>query len=249
MQLFVSFTFSMSLMVIAWLIYCRVQNPGLIDVFWGSNITMIGLINLVSREAGLLRNIALILVLCWGLRLSLFLLLTRVLKGERDPRYEAISHGWKNKKVGFLWQYLFQGFLAWIVAIPFYTLKYIDSMSFITLLSILTVLVGLVGESIADYQLLQHKRFHQGRICQTGFWQYSRHPNYFFECLVWLGFSIMGCSLGLGLISLVSITTLFSTMWFVTIPVTENESLKKRGRVYQDYQSRTACFFPWKVKA
>jgi steroid 5-alpha reductase family enzyme len=50
----------------------------------------------------------------------------------------------------------------------------------------------LAGESLADWQLKQFVRDpeNKGKICQAGLWNYSRHPNYFFEWLVWVGFFV-----------------------------------------------------------
>ena len=137
---------SMCLMIIAWLIYCRVDNLGLIDVFWGLNITLIGFFYLLTLSLNSLVILIMILLIAWGTRLSLFLLLTRIVKGKKDPRYENMSHGWQNKKKGFLLQYLLQGYLAWLIAIPFYTLRLDLSLSFVTWLAVCLVIVGLLGE-------------------------------------------------------------------------------------------------------
>ena len=49
---------------------------------------------------------------------------------------------------------------------------------------------GVVGETIADAQLARWKRepANRGRVCDTGLWGWSRHPNYFFEWCVWIGY-------------------------------------------------------------
>ena len=232
-------------MLVAWCIYLRVNNAGLIDVFWGVNITGIGFINLFARQFDMLSIFAMVLLILWGARLTLFLLVTRILKGKQDPRYEDISSDWKKKKFGFLAQYIFQGVLAWVIAIPFFTLSYVDSISSIAIVSVTLILLGIIGESLADIQLYNHLHNQNGVVCQAGLWRYSRHPNYFFECLVWLGFSILGCSAGIGIFSFLSVIMLFSIMWFITIPITENASLKKRGVIYEVYISKTSCFIPW----
>lgn len=248
MILFNSFIVSIAIMFFAWLIYLKVQNAALIDVFWAINICLIGIVNLSTRPLDSLKLIALLLLTVWAMRLSLFLLFTRVIKGKKDPRYETMAEDWSNKSLAYLAQYLLQGLLAWIIALPFFTMQYLERFNFLSLLCAVVVFVGIIGESIADFQLLNYKKSGHKGICKQGLWQYSRHPNYFFECLVWLGFSVMGASIGLGLLSLLSIITLFSIMWFITIPITEQQSLKKR-KEYQQYQQSTCCLFPWKPKA
>ena len=52
--------------------------------------------------------------------------------------------------------------------------------------------LGLLGESIADAQLAAFRRDPARRhgVCQDGLWRYSRHPNYFSEWLIWLGYAV-----------------------------------------------------------
>ena len=224
------------------------RSPSLIDVFWGINITLTGLIYLSFRNKDMLFILSMMFLVIWGLRLTSFLFFSRIVKGKHDPRYEEMSRSWKNKKLGFLAQYLLQGCLAWIIATPFFLLKYKTSIEVIDIVAFLVILIGIVGEAIADYQLYTHVKMSKGTVCQKGLWRYTRHPNYFFECTVWLGFSMLGSFIGLGFISYISILTLFCIMWFVTIPITENESIKKRGEAYLKYKSKTPCLIPWVLR-
>lgn len=59
-------------------------------------------------------------------------------------------------------------------------------------------LAALSGETVADAQLQTFKEQRHGpnAICDTGLWALSRHPNYFFEWLVWLAIGL--CALGFG---------------------------------------------------
>ena len=232
-------------MFIAWGVFCYCRNAAIIDVFWGMNITSIGLLYLSFGTMTAIKIISAILLLIWGCRLSLYLFWTRIKKGENDRRYEMLSAGWRNKIVGFLWQYLFQGLLAWLLAIPFFFLSAKQDFSLIDIGCIALIIIGLIGETIADLQLFQHKKVRSNHVCQFGLWQYSRHPNYFFECLIWLGFSFMAADLSLGLFSMLSILTLFSVMWFFTIPMTESVAIEKRGQAYVNYQQTTSKFLPW----
>merc|ERR1711939_880023 len=51
-------------------------------------------------------------------------------------------------------------------------------------------------ESIADHQKLQFiiekvkKEGDRTAVCNVGLWQYSRHPNYFGEWMVWVSLSL-----------------------------------------------------------
>ena len=55
----------------------------------------------------------------------------------------------------------------------------------------LLVLIGVAGEALADAQLRGFRRAAPvGAVCDAGLWGWSRHPNYFFEWLVWCGFAL-----------------------------------------------------------
>ena len=51
------------------------------------------------------------------------------------------------------------------------------------------MLVGLVFEAASDWQLKQFKDdpLNQDKVCDPGFWRYSRHPNYFGETMICWG--------------------------------------------------------------
>ena len=52
--------------------------------------------------------------------------------------------------------------------------------------------VGFSGETTADRQLLFFKMNPEnaGAVCNRGLWRYSRHPNYFFEWLMWVAYAL-----------------------------------------------------------
>ena len=86
----------------------------------------------------------------------------------------------------------------------------------------------------------------RGKTCRSGLWRYSRHPNYFFEWLVWCGFAVAALSAPFGALGLVSPVVMLALILFVTgIPPTEARSLRSRGDEYRAYQATTSAFFPW----
>lgn len=233
------------IMLTAWVWYLIKKNPGVIDMFWSIAITVSGLIALLSGIRSTVQLITALLLLTWGIRLAAYLFLTRVLPGHVDKRYLSLSSDWKvSKALGFLGNYLFQGLLTMMIALPFWWIRQEAFFSAWTVVGIILVIIGIVFESIADYQLNQYKKKHDGGVCKNGLWQYSRHPNYFFEWLIWVGFSAMAFSIPYGLLSLLSPLLLLGIMLFITVPMTEKQSLESRGEAFKKYQEKTSIFFP-----
>jgi steroid 5-alpha reductase family enzyme len=87
-------------------------------------------------------------------------------------------------------------------------------------------------------------------VCDTGLWAYSRHPNYFFEWCVWIGYAIYGLAFTpWGLVALLGQAIIFGSIWGVTgIPPTESQALRSKGEAYRDYQRRVSRFIPMPPK-
>lgn len=246
--LFITSIESLLMVFTAWLIYLRTRNAGIIDVFWALNIGIMGTTHLALKPWSHLSTASATLLIFWSLRLALFLFLTRVLKGEVDPRYTKLSESWTNLTLGFLKNFLFQGALAWVIALPFFYIGQQEAISFHHTLLFTIIFISLIFESWADQTLLNYKSIQSGGLCRKGLWKYSRHPNYFFECLLWLGFSLTGIHDNLSLLSLLSPICLYGIMRVITLPLTESESLKKRGKSYRTYQEEVSVFFPMPPK-
>ena len=60
----------------------------------------------------------------------------------------------------------------------------------IDFLAIIFGLTAIIGEGISDRQLAAFRKDpkNANRTCREGLWYYSRHPNYFFECLHWVAY-------------------------------------------------------------
>ena len=98
------------------------------------------------------------------------------------------------------------------------------------------------------YQLQGFKKdpANRGKTCRAGLWSYSRHPNYFFEWLIWVSFFIFASASPYGWISIVCPVLIFYFLFKVSgIPATEAQALRTKGDDYRDYQRTTSAFFPW----
>ena len=109
-------------------------------------------------------------------------------------------------------------------------------------------LLALAGEARADRELAAFKRdpANQGRVCDRGLWRYSRHPNYFFEWLVWVAYFVFALASPWGWIAILGPASILFLLLRVTgIPMTEEQSIRSRGDAYRRYQRTTSAFVPW----
>jgi len=108
--------------------------------------------------------------------------------------------------------------------------------------------IAIGGETLADAQLAAFKRepANKGRVCTVGLWGYSRHPNYFFEWLVWVSYLVIACASPWGWIGVISPAIILYLLLRVTgIPLTEEQSVRSKGDAYRAYQRTVSAFVPW----
>jgi steroid 5-alpha reductase family enzyme len=238
-----------------WAGYLFLNNPSLIDTFWSIGIFISGSIFICFQNSFTTIESKVYFywfcLLIWALRLSVFLLSTRLKRNEVDKRYVELSRDWKTKKsLGFFIQYQFQGVLMVLVSLPF---LFIGQNHFpltgIDYILISLTFLCIVLETISDFQLYRFKLLMPGKVCDQGFWKYSRHPNYFFEWLIWIGFALGALHSPLSYLSFISPLLLIYLFVYVTGPITERSSIQSKGNEYIAYQKRTSMIIPLPPKA
>ena len=108
--------------------------------------------------------------------------------------------------------------------------------------------VAVTGEAVADWQLarFRSKPWNLDRVCRTGLWYYSRHPNYFFEWLHWWAFVVIAIGAPGWLLTWIGPIAMGWALLKVTgIPLAEEQAIRSRGEAYREYQRSTNAFFPW----
>ena len=107
------------------------------------------------------------------------------------------------------------------------------------------ILIGFYWEFVGDWQLSRFKAnpSHKGKVLDTGLWRYSRHPNYFGECLVWWGFYTIAVAAGAwwAIISPVLMTLLLLKVSGVSLL---ESTIVERRPAYADYIKNTNAFVP-----
>jgi len=241
------------IMFLVWLWSYKIKNAGVVDIFWSYNFPVITIILLLFAPGFETRKILLAsMVIIAGLRLGTHLAV-RVLKHlhEEEPRYKQIREDWgagaEAKMAGF---FQMQAISNVLLAIPFF----ISMMNTKTELSSLEYggailwAISVIGEATADQQLANFKKneANKGKVCDTGLWHYSRHPNYFFEWLMWVSYFVFALGSPYGYIAVISPAIILYLLLKVTgIPTTEKQSLKTKGEAFKKYQASTSVFVPW----
>ncbi|GAP21771.1 DUF1295 domain-containing protein [Leptolinea tardivitalis] len=239
-----------------WIVSLIVKNSSIIDIFWGPFFVLIVWVSFsVSQfHPGLRQWIVLTTVSLWGLRLGGYVFWRNHGKGE-DFRYAAWRQQYGRTWVwrSFFQVFLLQGVLAWIISWP---LVYIVSsptpagLTFLDGAGVLAWIIGFCFEAGGDYQLAKFRADsgNKGKILQSGFWKYTRHPNYFGDSFQWWGWYVM--ALGTG-----GWWTVFSPamMTFLLIKISGvallERTLAEKKPGYREYMEKTSAFFPWFPKS
>jgi steroid 5-alpha reductase family enzyme len=240
-------------MTLVWRASVRLQNAGIVDIAWSGLFAPLALLYAVLGGGDPMRRaIAASLMILWSLRLATHLWRRVVGHIEvEDGRYAKLRDSWgESADRKMLVFFLFQGATTVVLSVPILiaTLNPAPSLRAVEFAAIGLWLIAVSGETLADRQLARFKADHAnaGKVCSEGLWRYSRHPNYFFEWLVWCSFSLFALGTPYGWLGLGSPLIMLWFLYKVTgIPATEEQSVRSRGEAYRQYQRTTSPFFPW----
>ncbi|MBL0350177.1 MAG: DUF1295 domain-containing protein [Elusimicrobia bacterium] len=232
-----------------WLQQRRTQNATAVDAAWALGIGLQTAFLAWSSGGLPLRRVVIAgLVGIWSLRLAGYLYFNRVRTGVEDGRYARFRREW-NPAVFYLF-YMVQGLLVFLLPLTFRAALGSGAPfpSRWDAVGLGLWAVALLGESLADRQLARFRAdpANRGKTCRVGLWRTSRHPNYFFEWLLWCAYVPMSLGAPGGAWSLAGPLLLLVLLTKVSgIPPTEAQALVSRGDDYRDYQRTTSAFVPW----
>ena len=229
-----------------------IDNYGIVDIAWSyAFAALAGVYALFGAGWPVRRAMVAAMVTAWSLRLGTHLLIRIARKHPvEDGRYAQLRKDWaqgfKARMAGF---FQMQALSVVLLGLPFLAACSNPSPAVGALEWAGTGLwlLAISGEALADAQLASFKRDLQsaGRVCDAGLWRYSRHPNYFFEWLIWVAYFVFGCASPWGWIGIVSPACILYLLLRVTgIPMTEEQSVRSKGDAYRRYQARTSAFVP-----
>jgi steroid 5-alpha reductase family enzyme len=178
----------------------------------------------------------------------------RTKKGGDDPRYAELRREWGGRFSTRLFGFLqIQAAAAWLLALSILAAARNPAPALIwsDYAGALLLIVAIVGEAVADFQLRTFRRnpANRRRVCTAGLWGVSRHPNYVFEWLGWVAYAVIaiGPSGRFGW-SWVALSGPFFMYWLLVhvsgIPLLEAHMLRSRGEAFRDTQTRIRAFWP-----
>ena len=239
-------------MAAAWAWQRRTRNAGVVDAAWTLLVAGLAVLDAWNGSGAWSRRSAIGWMMgSWGARLGVYLLWDRVLGKPEDARYRTMRDAWGDRAdVEFFWFFQKQALAAAFFSLPalFPSMNDEPMLSMLELGAAALWIVGFAGETTADRQLLRFRKNpdNRGRTCQDGLWRFSRHPNYFFEWLMWVAYGLFAAASPWGWMALACPAAMLYFLFNVTgIPPAEAQALKSRGDEYRAYQRTTSVFVPW----
>ena len=239
-------------MTLLWLVSVFLKNASIVDPFWGLGFVIAGVFYFYITEGLEIRKlIVLTLLIIWGLRLSIYLGWRNLGKGE-DFRYQQFRKDYGEKRywwISYFQVFLLQGVLLWLISAPLLSALFYSGGSDLNIFDYAAIIIWIIGfsfEAGGDFQLARFKLDpkNKGKVLNTGFWKYTRHPNYFGDAAVWWAYGLFSLAAGSywPLLSSLLMTLLIVKVSGVSLL---EKTLKNTKPQYKDYVEKTPAFFPW----
>ena len=239
----------------AWWLQLRTRNAGLVDPIWAFTLGLLAVIYAAAGSAPAATRLALgIMGASWGLRLGLHLWLRNAGKPE-DFRYAQFRAQWgaaADRKL--FWFFQFQNVFTLLLSASAFlpaAFRADNPPAAAFVLAALVWLVAVAGEGLADHQMAAFRAdpANKGQVCRDGLWRYSRHPNYFFECLHWLAYVPLALGTPWGGAAFVAPIVMAALLMKLSgVPLLEDEMVKRKPG-YAEYIRTTNALIPGPPKA
>jgi steroid 5-alpha reductase family enzyme len=246
-----TFGVSLGLFIVSWVVAVAIGRFNVVDVVWGLAFVAIGVTSFAwSADHGASqwrRILVLTLVAIWGVRLSAYIGIRSIGKGE-DPRYAAMLGDGPHQELRALGiVFVLQAVVAWFISLPVQAAMYIRSgWTWLAVLGVAVWAVGFFFETVGDAQMgaFRNSPANKGKVMDRGLWRYSRHPNYFGDATVWAGLYLIAAEHWIGALTIASPVLM---AWFLSFktgkPLLEKQMAETKPG-YADYMRRTSGFFP-----
>lgn len=235
---------------VVWLVQLRTRNAGMIDPVWALSLGAVAAFyGLAGNGDPLARSLAAVGGAVWGLRLGSHLW-RRNAGHPEDARYRELRASWGDRADARMYGFfMVQAVAALLLSVSFLlpAFRPVAPPPPAVVIAVLLWLLAVAGEALADRQLrlFVADPANRGRVCDVGLWRYSRHPNYFFECLHWVAYVPLALGAPWGWLTLLPPLLMAWLLVKVSgIPMLE-EHLARSRPGYADYVRTTSMLVPW----
>jgi steroid 5-alpha reductase family enzyme len=241
-----------AIMSALWWLGIRHRNFSYVDIGWCVNFAVLAAIAAALGDGSPTRKwIMAGMYTIWSLRLA-WHLADRIIGEPEEGRYVELRRTWGtsgNLNWKFFLFFQLQAALNLILVVPLLLASRNSSPEWhpLEIAGILLWVAAVCGESLADRQLASFKRdpANKGEVCNVGLWRYSRHPNYFFEWMIWVAYALFALPSPYGWIALAMPALMLHFLINVTgVRATEEQAVRSKGEKYRRYQRETSMFVP-----
>lgn len=224
-----------------------------ISLGYGFSISIIGIMNLIlfresMNPALIISSIVLIL---YGLRLGGFLAIRELKSSSYNKKMKTEISDGKNMP-------FFVKIILWLSCALLYLLmtspviyRFIngDNMDTCFIVGIIITILGIIIESLSDYQKSKSKKKNPNTFCSTGLFKVVRCPNYLGELIIWLGIFITGFTtlngIGQWIVSIIGFLGIVYIMFSGArrLELRQDRTYKDNTK-YQEYIKKTPILIP-----
>ena len=239
---------TLSVATMTWVVSLLKRDVSIVDGAWAVMFVAAATVYAYGADRHTGRTaLVLTLIVLWAVRLSGHIILRNWGEPE-DRRYRDIRERnqphFALKSLGLV--FWLQAALAWIISMPLWPALTVPvETGVFDLLALAVWTVGMGFESVADWQLSRFKAdpANQGKVMDRGLWRYTRHPNYFGECLVWWGFYLFAVPTGAWWTIVGPLLLTFLLLKVSGVALLE-QTIVERRPAYRAYMARTNAFIP-----
>jgi steroid 5-alpha reductase family enzyme len=244
------------LMSVLYVVQRRTRDATAVDAGWAASLVLAAVLYALLGPGETSHRVLIAAIA--GLEYLRIALLVRGRLGKaEDSRYQELRSRWATRgreQTTFAIFYQAQALVAAALSLPFLLAVFNrhQGLEPVEWAGAALWLVAAPLEALADLQLKRFKAdpANKGTTMRRGLWRYSRHPNYFFQWLVWVAFALVAVAAPWGWLGFFAPALILYLILFVTgVKPAEEAALKSRGDDFRRYQRETSVFVPWFPKS
>ncbi len=229
------------------------RNANMVDPVWTITLGLLGVwLAVVGSAPSAVRVVAGVAIGAWACRLGLHLY-RRNHGTPEDKRYARFRTKWGAAADRTMFLFIeSQTLFSALLTLPFLVVCWRDDLppTWAIAAAVVVAVASIVGEATSDAQLAHFRRdpSNKGRVNREGLWRYSRHPNYFFECLHWFTYLLLAVGTAWWWVGLIPpIVMAWLLLKLSGIPMVEEQMIRERPG-YAEYVRSTSALIPWPPK-